>query len=82
MHLLENQWSQCKWHEDTASAGQGCGVQPKHFMLQQRVVGAAALLPYSCSNHEIGAAAAAGTLNLASAGLWFTGGECVQMSSC
>ena len=76
-HVLENQWSQRKWHEDVARAGQGHGVwQEKHFVLQQqRVVGAGALLPYSCSNHEIGAAAAPpGTLNSVSAGLWFTRG--------
>lgn len=83
MSLLENQWSQRKWHEDMTRAGQGCGVwQEKHFVLQQQVVGAAVLLPYSCSNHEIGSAAAPGTLNSVSAALWFTrggGGTAVQL---
>jgi len=83
MCLLKNQCSQCRWQEDVVRPGRGCRVrQEKHFVLQQRVVGAAALFPYSCSNHEIGSAAAPGTLNSVSAGLWFTrgrGGTAVQL---
>lgn len=74
MHLLENQWSRRQWRQDVAEAGQGCGVQQKHFVLRQRVVGAAAIDPYSCSNGDIGSAAAPGTPSSVSAGLWFMAG--------